>query len=82
VSRYFGAFNRSRWDNWVFGDRDSGAYWTKFAWTSIVRHRMVKGASSPDDPGLAPYRADRLRKGVPPPLDQLGLRLLKMQAGR
>lgn len=82
VNRYFGAFNRSRRDRWVFGDRDSGAYRTKFAWTNIVRHRMVKGGSSPDDPSLAQYWADRRRKGVPPPLDQLSLRLLKMQAGR
>jgi RNA-directed DNA polymerase len=43
---------------------------------------MVKGGSSPDDPGLAQYWADRRRKGAPPPLDQLSLRLLKMQAGR
>jgi RNA-directed DNA polymerase len=82
VNRYFGAFNRSRRDRWVFGDRDSGAYRTKFAWTSIVRHRMVKGGSSPDDPALAQYWADRRRRGVPPPLDQLSQRLLKMQAGR
>ena len=82
VNRYFGAFNRSRRDRWVFGDRDSGAYRTKFAWTRIVRHRMVKGGSSPDDPGLAQYWADRRRKGVPLPMDQLSLRLLKMQAGR
>jgi RNA-directed DNA polymerase len=82
VNRYFGEFNRSRRDQWVFGDRDSGAYRTKFAWTRIVRHRMVKGGSSPDDPGLAQYWADRRRKGVPLPMDQLSLRLLKMQAGR
>ena len=82
VNRYFGAFNRSRRDRWVFGDRDSGAYLTKFAWTNIVRHRMVKGGSSPDDPALAQYWADRRRRGVPPPLDQTSLRLLKMQAGR
>src|ERR1019366_9342429 len=43
VSRYFGAFNRSRRDRWVFGDRDSGAYLAKFAWTKIVRHHLVKG---------------------------------------
>src|SRR5674476_290571 len=57
VSRYLGEFNRFRRDRWVFGDRDSGAYRTKFAWTNIVRHRMVKGGSSPDDPGLAQYWA-------------------------
>jgi len=82
VSRYFGAFNRSRRDRWVFGDRDSGAYLVKFAWTSIVRHRMVKGASSPDDPALAQYWADRRRRGAPPPMDRLSLRLLQTQAGR
>ena len=82
VDRYFGAFNKSRRDRWVFGDRDSGAYRAKFAWTGIVRHRMVKGGSSPDDPALARYWADRRRAGVPPPMDQLSLRLLKTQAGR
>ena len=82
VKRYFGAFNKSRRDRWVFGDRDSGAYRTKFAWTGIVRHRMVKGGSSPDDPALAQYWADRRRRGAPPPMDQLSLRLLKTQAGR
>ena len=33
VKRYFGAFNKSRQDRWVFGDRQSGAYLLKFAWT-------------------------------------------------
>jgi Group II intron, maturase-specific domain len=32
--------------------------------------------------GQAQYWADRRRRGVPPPLDQLSLRLLKTQAGR
>jgi RNA-directed DNA polymerase len=27
----------------VFGDRDSGAFLIKFAWTGIVRHQLVKG---------------------------------------
>ena len=53
VSRYFGTFNPSRRDRWVFGDRDSGAYLLKFAWTKIVRHTLVKGWASPDDPALA-----------------------------
>ena len=43
VNRYFGRFNRSRQDRWVFGDRDSGAYLLRFAWTKIVRHQMVQG---------------------------------------
>jgi hypothetical protein len=39
----------------VFGDRASGACRVRFAWTNIVRHRMVMGGSSPDDPSLAQY---------------------------
>ncbi|WP_447411868.1 group II intron maturase-specific domain-containing protein, partial [Clostridium perfringens] len=31
--KYFGRFNKSRNDRWVFGDRDSGAYLLKFSWT-------------------------------------------------
>ena len=53
VDRYFGKFNKFRNDRWVFGDRDSGAYLVKFSWTTIVRHVLVKGAASPDDPALA-----------------------------
>ena len=36
--RYFGRFNPARNDRWVFGDRVSGHYLPKFAWTKIVRH--------------------------------------------
>ena len=82
VNRYFGAFNKSRQDRWVFGDRASGAYRTKFAWTKIVRYRMVKGRSSPDDPTLAQYWADRRRRSAPPPMDGHSLQLLQRQAGR
>jgi RNA-directed DNA polymerase len=81
VDRYFGAFNRSRRDRWVFGDRDSGAYLIKFAWTPIVRHQMVKGRASVDDPALAGYWADR-RSRSRPPLDKSRLHLLQMQKGR
>ena len=79
VSRYFGAFNTSRRDRWVFGDRDSGAYLAKFAWTKIVRHTLVKGRSSPDDPALAQYWVDRRRKGPPLPMSRASLHLLFAQ---
>jgi RNA-directed DNA polymerase len=81
VKRYFGQFNPSRQDHWVFGDRDSGAYLTRFAWTKIVRHVQVKGGASPDDPTLTDYWASRRRTNTPP-LDRTGLRLLQMQQGR
>jgi hypothetical protein len=41
----------------VFGNRDNGAYLLRFAWTKIVRHDLVKGAASPDDPALTEYWA-------------------------
>lgn len=81
VDRHFGAFSKVRKDRWVFGDRDSGAYLAKFAWTPIVRHQVVRGSSSPDDPSLAEYWAERRRRRKPP-LDQARLRILQAQHGR
>ncbi|MGI8592710.1 MAG: group II intron reverse transcriptase/maturase [Nakamurella sp.] len=81
IHRYYGSFNPNRRDRWVFGDRDSGAYLIKFAWTPIVRHALVKDTASLDDPALALYWADRQRKKVPP-LGKYRLRLLQAQHGR
>ncbi len=81
VSRYFGAFNRFRRDRWVFGDRDSGAYLFKFAWTKIVRHQMVPGTASPDDPDPSAYWAKRRQRSAPP-VGGVNQRLLKAQQGR
>jgi RNA-directed DNA polymerase len=82
IPRYFGQFNTSRHDQWVFGDRDSGAYLHKFAWTRIVRHPMIKGAASPDDPALADYWAKRRSKAPPLSIDTTSLRLFDAQHGR
>jgi RNA-directed DNA polymerase len=82
ASRYFGKFNKSRQDRWVFGDRDSGAYLTKFSWTKIVRHAPVQGRASPDDPALTDYWAERRRRRKPPPVDQHTAKLLRAQRGR
>jgi len=81
VVRYFGQFNKSRQDKWVFGDRASGAHIVKFAWTKIVRHQMVRAGASPDDPALASYWAERRRHGKALPIDGVGLRLLQAQQG-
>jgi RNA-directed DNA polymerase len=81
VARYFGRFNKSRSDRWVFGDRQSGAFMHRFSWTSIVRHQIVMGAASPDDPALAEYWAQRWRK-TPLPTDKTSRWLLKAQDGR
>jgi RNA-directed DNA polymerase len=81
ISRYFGRFNKSRNDRWVFGDQDTGAYLLKFSWAKIVRHTMVKGWASPDDPDLAEYWAWR-RGRKQPPLDRGRWRALVAQNGR
>jgi RNA-directed DNA polymerase len=81
-ARYFGRFHPSRQDNWVFADRSSGAYLRRFSWTRIVRHQMVTGTASPDDPALTQYWATRRRRQPPLPLDRSTLRLLKAQDGR
>ncbi len=80
MDRYFGVFNASRHDRWVFGDRDSGIYLRQFAWTKIVRHKMVMGTASPEDPALDWYWASRRRNAY----SQLGGRtasLLLRQRG-
>jgi hypothetical protein len=83
VTRYFGMFNKSRRNKWVFGDRDSGAYLQKFAWTRIVRHQMVTGTASPDDPALADYwHARRRRWTLQPPVDRTTQQLLDSQRAR
>jgi RNA-directed DNA polymerase len=81
VDRYFGQFNKASNNRWVFGDHVSGLYLHKFAWTKIVRHVMVKGTASPDDPDLAQYWADRRRR-MTTPLGRRTLRLLHKQGGR
>ena len=81
-ARYYGKFNKSRQDRWVFGDRPSGAYMHKFSWTRILRHRLVRPWASPDDPALADYWAWRRRKGVPLPINKTTQELSDAQDGR
>ncbi|MGA4897586.1 group II intron reverse transcriptase/maturase [Streptomyces griseoincarnatus] len=61
--RYWGKFDKSREDRWVFGSK--AGYLPKFAWTGIVRHVMVKGDSSQDDAELDSYWRKRARKRMP-----------------
>jgi RNA-directed DNA polymerase len=53
--RYWGRLNKERADHWVFGDKHTGKYLLKFSWFKIVRHELVRGRSSPDDPELRDY---------------------------
>ena len=58
--RYFGKYNQTRKDYWVFGDKSSNQYIWKFNWTTVRRHTMVKGGSSPEDPDLKAYWQNRI----------------------
>jgi RNA-directed DNA polymerase len=81
VHRYFGKFNKARRDRWVFGDRASGAFMHRFAWTNIVRHQIVRHEASLDDPALADYWAWRRRKATLP-INRTALWLHRDQDGR
>ena len=81
IARYFAKFNTVRNDRWVFGDRQSGAYLHRFAWTNIVRHQIVTGRSSPDDPALTDYWAARRHK-IPLPVNRTHQWLYRAQDGR
>lgn len=59
AQRYWGRFNLSRKDHWVFGDKRTGFYLRKFSWTRRQRHVMVKADFSPDDPSLRKYWQER-----------------------
>lgn len=65
----------------VLNDRGEIPILLKFSWTNIVRHQLIAGGASPDDPGLTDYWVKR-RKRVKPPLDSYNLRLLAKQDGR
>ncbi|MCX4093596.1 group II intron reverse transcriptase/maturase [Nocardia sp. alder85J] len=80
-ARYFGKFNKFRNNRWVFGDAATGAHLVRFSWTDIVRHTLVKGRASSDDPALAEYWEQRRRR-IKPPVDGYTRRLLIEQHGR
>ena len=73
VNRYWGRFNLQRANNkWVFGDKETGAYMLKFSWFKIERHRLVRKRSSPDDPALQDYWAERNRREGATEAEKLG----------
>jgi RNA-directed DNA polymerase len=55
--KYWGRLNPQRQDRWVFGNAQdpSGKSLLKLCWTPIIRHVIVKGRASPDDPTLTAY---------------------------
>jgi RNA-directed DNA polymerase len=81
ITRHFGMFNPARQDKWVSGSRETGFYLRKFTWTKIVRHRMVAGRASPDDPALTGYW-DQRRRRTRLPVNAATWHLLRRQRGR
>ncbi|MFF7944940.1 hypothetical protein ACFZC5_35130 [Nocardia gamkensis] len=66
----------------MFGDRVSGVYLQRISWTKIVRHTMVTGWASPDDPALAWYWTERRGRRQPPTLAPSTVLRVKAQHGR
>lgn len=66
-------------DRWVFMDKVHHATLRKFAWTPIIRHRLVRKNYSPDDPTLHDYW--RQRRAKTPALDYRYRRLFQRQRG-
>lgn len=81
TSRYYGRHHPTRRDRWVFGDPVGDGYLTQFAWTKIVRHTMVKGTASPDDPNLNDYWNNRRSKRKPPRMTTSKVYLAARQKG-
>jgi len=64
TGKYWGKLNPKTDDKWVFGDKQSGGFLWKFRWFKIVRHVIVKGTASPDDPSLREYWWERRKLNI------------------
>jgi RNA-directed DNA polymerase len=67
-------------DRWVFQDKARHVTLRRFAWTKIVRHRLVPSTYSPDDPALKDYW--RQRQAKPLVVTRRRRRLFQLQQGR
>jgi RNA-directed DNA polymerase len=79
TQKYWGQTRGPRWDRWVFMDKERHATLRKFAWTRIVRHRLVPKTYSPDDPTLQDYW--RQRRSRPQALADRPRQLASRQQG-
>jgi RNA-directed DNA polymerase len=80
TEKYWGRTLGARRDRWVFQDKERHATLRKFAWTRIVRHRLVPKTYSPDDPTLQDYW--RQRRTRPRATTDRHGRLARRQQGR
>jgi len=58
TQKYWGRAS-GRQDRWVFQDKERHGTLRKFAWTKIIRHRLVPTTHSPDDATLRDYWRQR-----------------------
>ncbi len=65
TAKYWGQAHEDRQNRWVFMDKETDSTLHKFAWTRIVRHRMVPQNYSPDDPSLKDYWQQRRMRDAP-----------------
>lgn len=61
TQKYWGRAS-GRQDRWVFQDKERHGTLRKFAWTTIIRHRLVPSTYSPDDPTLQDYWSQRRQR--------------------
>jgi RNA-directed DNA polymerase len=61
TQKYWGRAS-GRQDRWVFQDKERHGTLRKFAWTKIIRHRLVPSTYSPDDPTLQDYWSQRRQR--------------------
>jgi len=53
--RYWGRLDPKSESRWVFGDKHTGKFLVRLTSYNIVKHALVKGTASPDDPSLRDY---------------------------
>ena len=64
TQKYWGQIS-GRQDRWVFQDKERHGTLRKFAWTKIIRHRLVPTTHAPDDATLQDYWSQRRHRTQP-----------------
>ena len=62
--KYFGRFNAKRNSRWIFGDKETGKYLTRLAWTSPRRYSPIQIQACPDNIIYRDYWIKRNATGI------------------
>jgi RNA-directed DNA polymerase len=79
-AKYFGKLEPNSQHQWVFGDKQNGYRLLRYTTFKIVRHVMVVGTHSPDDPKLRAYWLSRQQQKTRDLKGSLGI-LARRQKG-